>query len=95
MDVHTHDWPNTEATALFMTAVCDIRTKVPYATARGIAFEGRDANDGSWHGFPIPWESVPASIKNAWIACGAVKKRETKVEFNKDDIHWALQTDRR
>lgn len=68
-----------------------------YATAEGIAFEARPTADGTWHGFPIPWESVPVTIKNDWLRNGVVNSRQTKryFHFDKNDIHWAMATDDR
>ena len=68
-----------------------------YATAEGVAFEAKPTADRTWHGFPIPWESVPVAIKNNWLRSGAVKSRQTKkyFRFDKNDIHWAMITDDR
>lgn len=96
-DVHEHDWSSTQAAVLFAAACVDAVTGRRYATASGIAFEAKPTGDGSWHGYPIPWESVPAKIKNDWLASGAVTRRQTKhfLRFEKSDIHWALKTDTR
>lgn len=96
-DVHTHDWPATRAAELFGAGQIDPASGHRYATADGIAFEAKPTADGSWHGYPIPWESVPATIKNDWLASGAVTRRQTKdfLRFEKSDIHWAMKTDNR
>jgi hypothetical protein len=92
-DVHTHDWEQTRAARLFAGATEDEASGRRYATAEGIAFEAKSTADGSWHGFPIPWESVPVEIKNSWLRSNAVSRRDLKkfFRFNKDDIHWAMQ----
>jgi len=94
-DVRGHDWRQTRAASLFAEASVDKASGRRYATAKGIAFEARSSGDGSWHGFPIPWESVPVGIKNSWLGSNAVTRRDLKrfFRFNKDDIHWAMQTD--
>ena len=94
-DVRAHDWTKTRAAALFADARVDEAGGRRYATAEGIAFEAKSTADGSWHGFPIPWESVPVGIKNSWLRSKAVSRRNLKrfFRFNKDDIHWAMQTD--
>lgn len=89
-----HPWKETEAHRLFDEAILgdgDSR----FATARGIAFEARPTGDGTWHGFPIPWESVPAPILKRWKQAGKVTAREIRVykPRNMDDIHWALGSD--
>ncbi|MBV9786276.1 MAG: hypothetical protein JO264_20940 [Acidisphaera sp.] len=94
-DVHAHDWKETPAAVLFAEAKIDEVSGRRYATARGIAFEAKSTADGSWHGYPISWENVPVAIKNGWLKSGAVSKRDVKkfLRFDKDDIHWAMQTD--
>ena len=94
-DVHTHDWEQTRAAGLFAEATVDEDSGRRYATAEGIAFEAKSTADGSWHGFPIPWESVPVGIKSSWLRNNVVAKRDLKksFQFNKDDIHWAMQRD--
>ena len=96
-DVNTHDWESTQAARLFATAHLDNATGRRYACKNGIAFEARPSSDGSWHGYPIPWESVPPKIKDEWLAAGKVKRRELKKhsQFERNDIHWALKTDDR
>src|ERR1700722_2083983 len=73
-DPHAHDWAATRAAELFAGAVVDQASGRRYATAEGIAFEAKPTADGTWHGFPICWESVPVAIKNDWLRSGAVKK---------------------
>lgn len=92
-DMHRHDWAGTEASKLFDRAV-------PYggrrfATARGLAFEAKPTADGTWHGFPIPWESVPPSLTEAWLEKGLVDRRMTRMfrNFEQNDIYWPLRTD--
>jgi hypothetical protein len=96
-DVHAHDWARTEASELFSTSCVDGATGRRYASKRGIAFEAKSTADGTWHGYPIPWESVPAAIKDKWLADGVVTRRQTRAffKFEKGDIHWALKTDDR
>lgn len=68
-----------------------------YATARGVAFEAKATQDGTWHGYPIPWEKVPAKILHGWMEAKKANRRDVKkfLAFSKDDIHWALETDDR
>jgi len=94
-DVYAHDWGTTEAAKLFAAAVIDPSSQKRYATAKGIAFEARPTNDGTWHGFPIPWESVPPSIKNEWLDNGGVSRQAVKKYMRVDqaDISWAMETE--
>lgn len=94
-DVCVHNWAETAAAALFDNADCH-GPKRRYATAQGIAFEAKPSADGTWHGYPIPWEHVPVKIKDEWVDKGLVSGRQIKryMKFEKGDIHWALQTDR-
>ena len=66
-----------------------------YATLNGIAFEAKSSADGTWHGFPIPWEDVPADIKDNWHDQKFVSKSDLKryMTFPKGNIEWALETD--
>lgn len=93
-DPFTHDWSQTAAHRLFQDA-----TPHPdglqrcYATERSIAFEAKPSNDGTWHGYPIPWESVPSAIVDQWLAEGTISKRDVKKYWSRtrDDTHWALE----
>lgn len=90
-------WAATEANALFAGARIDQATGRRFATARGIAFEAKNSADGTWHGFPVPWESVPARIKDEWRKRRLVTRRQLNASLSvgKGDIHWALKTDDR
>jgi hypothetical protein len=93
--MHAHDWPATRAAALFSEAEPPDGVDRRYATAAGIAFEAKPSNDGTWHGYPIPWEHVPTDIRKRWLSKKSVLASQIKKyqSFAKDDIHWALQTD--
>ena len=65
-----------------------------YATRRGIAFVAVPTNDGTWHGYPIPWEDVPLDIKRTFIEHGTVTIRAIRRQrVDKGDIRWALDSD--
>ena len=38
-----------------------------WATMRGIAFAAQETHDGTWHGYPEPWNKVPADLKDRWL----------------------------
>ena len=94
-DPFDHDWPDTEAYRLLATSVQLSGRERRYATARGIAFEAKPTNDGTWHGYPIPWESVPPEILNQWIGSGTVTRRDIRKHWRKDknDTGWAIGED--
>lgn len=94
-DMHAHDWLATHASTLFAEARIDPQSGRRFATQNGIAFEAKPTADGTWHGYPVPWESVPPDIKDAWIDLGMVTRKQLRVfkRFEKTDIHWALTTD--
>jgi hypothetical protein len=94
-DPRAHNWEDTQAQRLFETADRLHGVERCYATAKGIAFEAKPTNDGTWHGYPIPWESVPADIVNKWVDDKKVTRREIKKHWRKenDDLKWALGED--
>lgn len=96
-DVYAHDWAQTQAAVLFAKAEIDQTNKRRYATDHGIAFEAQSTADGSWHGYPIPWEAVPVQIKNKWLRDKSISKRDLRkfCRFDKNEIHWAMQEDTR
>lgn len=91
-DPFAHDLNATEAQQLFESADADDSGRRCYATARGIAFEAKPTEDGSWHGYPVPWEAVPHKLQHQWIKAGKVTAREIKKHFRKDhgDLDWAI-----
>jgi len=95
-DPYQHPWPETEASRLFATsATAPDGAERRYATSRGIAFEAKPSNDGTWHGYPIPWESVPDTIVDQWVANGTIVRRTMKRHWHHpaSNIHWALDSD--
>lgn len=96
-NVHVHDWGATEAAAMFSAAEATGKQKQRFATRHGIAFIAQPTPDGTWHGYPVPWEHVPAEVRQKWLKGGEVSLRQIKkyFRFEKSDIHWALKTDDR
>ena len=64
-----------------------------YATRRNIAFVAVPSGDGTWHGFPLPWQDVPRNVRNAFVRAGRVTLRETRRTVDRGDIRWALGSD--
>ena len=97
-DPFKHDWSKTEAHELFDSAVPHPGGEERrYATKNGIAFEAKPTNDGKWHGYPIPWKSVPETIVDRWLGSGDVTNKQIKLHrnYSKDNILWALESDLR
>ncbi len=94
-DMFAHPWGETEAARLFASAFVHAGTGRRYATSRGIAFEAKPTDDGTWHGYPIPWEQVPDQVRRQWLAEKLVTGRQIKkfLSFDKRDIEWPLVTD--
>lgn len=91
-----HEWEATIAAQLLASSLVDPEgSGKRYATARGMAFVAHDTQDGTWHGYPIPWNDVPAELKDIWAGSGQVTRRHLKTygEFARGDIDWALGSD--
>ena len=94
-DPFVHRWEETEAHRMFGEAVDSTDGRRRFATARGIAFEAKLTADGTWHGYPVPWESVPALIVDNWRKTGKVSKRDLRLHgpTQAGDLYWALSSD--
>ncbi|MDR3440130.1 hypothetical protein [Telmatospirillum sp.] len=92
-DTDRHAWNRTKAHALFVEAF--ERDGRRWSTAGGIAFTALRSADGTWHGFPIPWDEVPEDVQHHLLEKGDVTRREIKrwKSFDRHDIRWALKSD--
>ena len=86
-----HPWEETQAQAMLAESVLVKRRR--YATRGGIAFEAVCSGDGTWHGYPVPWQDVPRNVRDAFVAEGRVTRRETRRVVDRSDIRWALGSD--
>ena len=90
-DAYDHPWEETQAHAMLAESVlADDRR---YATRRGIAFVAVRSGDGTWHGYPVPWQDVPRRVQDGFIRDGLVTPRQTRQTVDKADIRWALGSD--
>lgn len=91
-DPFAHNWEATQAHQLFERAVSHEGGR-RFATAQGIAFEAKRTGDGTWHGFPVPWEAVPPEIVQKWKEDGDVTRRQITRYWKKDpdDLQWAIE----
>ena len=87
-----HRWEETEAQAMLAESVLAADGR-RYATRRGIAFAAVSSGDGTWHGYPVPWQDVPRKILNAFVRKRRVTRRQTRQRVDSADIHWALGSD--
>ena len=85
-DPFTHSWDRTEAHKLFKESIPSADGRRRFATSNGIAFEAKPTGDGTWHGYPIPWEMVPAEIVTKWVDGEKVTRRQVKKFWRKDQI---------
>lgn len=95
-NVHAHPWDHTQADAIFQKSEADPDgSEKRYATANGIAFVGQLSGDGTWHGYPEPWQKVPAELKENWLTVGRVSAAQLRQykEFPRTNIRWALESD--
>jgi hypothetical protein len=95
-DPFDHLWEDTVAHKMFNESELDPDgSGKRYATMNGIAFTARETRDGTWHGYPEPWNNVPARLKDRWLDDGkvtAVSLRRYK-DFPRGNIRWALESD--
>ena len=66
-----------------------------YAVEGGIAFVALPSSDGTWHGYPVPWHDVPASIQDQLIEKGQATRLQIRRQRRIDthDVGWALSSD--
>jgi hypothetical protein len=57
-----------------------VEGKQRYAVDQGRAFcaQQHDAAKNRWHGYPIGWRDVPASVRQQLLKSGAVTSRDMK-----------------
>ena len=53
-----------------------------YAVHEGRAYCAQRHGDDSWHGYPVGWVEVPASLRRAWIKAGRLQRRDVKRRWN-------------
>jgi hypothetical protein len=61
----------------------------------GIAFAAQETGDGTWHGYPEPWNKVPAALKDKWLEERKVTTKALKLymDFPQGHVRWALDSD--
>jgi hypothetical protein len=95
-DVNDYRWNQSDAHRLFEASeLCPEGTGNRFATERGIAFKAVPTNDGTWHGYPVPWQDVPAELKERWLERRSVTRRELirNLDHAPHEIFWAMESD--
>ena len=89
-----HPWRRTKAHHLLETSM-EGEDGRRYATERGVAFVALPSNDGTWHGFPVAWDEVPAHVQDRLVKSGQVTRRQMRHyrRLDRRDIEWALSSD--
>lgn len=75
-DMFAHAWQLTRAQELLDTCVTDVRSRRRLTTGGGVAFEVKATNDGTFHGYPVPWDKVPSWLQRHWRGEGRVSRRQ-------------------
>ena len=92
-DPDGHPWEETQAQAMLAESVLADDRRRRYATRKGIAFVAVRSGDGTWHGYPVPWQDVPRNVRDAFVRDRRVTRRQTRQAVDKVDIRWALGSD--
>jgi hypothetical protein len=95
-DPFKHPWDKTEAHAMFQESLRDPNgSGKRYATRNGIAFVAQQSGDGTWHGYPEPWNKIPTELKDKWIDEEKVTSADLRryKDFPKDNLKWAFDSD--
>lgn len=92
-DPYLHDWNCTQAQIMLKNSFLSGDKR--YGAGRGIAFCAHPTEDGTWHGYPIPWCKVPSDAVNWLIENGHASKRDIKRQklSPHPSIYWALSAD--
>ena len=91
-----HRWDKTAAHAMFEASLPDpTGSGKRYATRNGIAFVAQETGDGTWHGYPEPWNKVPVELKDRWVDEGKVTFVALKryKDFPRDNLKFDSDAD--
>lgn len=92
-DMFAHDWSLTCAQELLGASVTEVATRRRYTTRNGIAFEVKSTNDGTFHGFPLPWDDVPLWLQRHWLKECRVTRRQIRRYSEGGSDFWAMESD--
>ena len=87
----SHPWERTRAHATLVESILEGGRR--YATGEGIAFVAVPSGDGTWHGYPVPWQDVPRNVRDTFVNENRVTRRQTRRTVDKANIRWALGSD--
>lgn len=91
-DMTMHNWTVTRAQALLEQSVTDITSRRRYTTGGGVAFEIRPTANHTFHGYPLPWDKVPAWLQNYWRRSGRVTKMQIRQYSEVETDRWAMSS---
>lgn len=92
-NIDHHPWSRTRAHEMFEHSISGDDGR-RYATDRGIAFVAIPTNDGTWHGYPLPWVDVPRNVQEHFINSGLVSPRRIRRQaVDQSDRRWALSSE--
>jgi hypothetical protein len=49
-----------------------------FATDQGRAFKGKEHRPGAWHGHPVGWIDVPATVQKQMLDAGLVRRSDVR-----------------
>lgn len=92
-NIDRHPWSRTRAHEMFEHSISGDDGR-RYATDRGIAFVAVPTNDGTWHGYPLPWVDVPRHVQEHFVNSGLVDARRIRRQaVDASDRRWALSSE--
>lgn len=65
-----------EAARMLRNSVIDGKKR--YAHHDGRAYVAQEHQVGCWHGYPVGWVEVPASIRGDWLASKQIRNKDLK-----------------
>jgi hypothetical protein len=65
----------SQATRMLRDSVLDGKKR--YAHHAGKAYVAQE-HQGGWHGYPVGWVEVPASIWLNWLSCRQIRKQDLR-----------------
>lgn len=93
VDIDAHPWQQSTAQELLDGSIDGYDGK-RYATSNGVAFAAQPTNDGTWHGYPLPWNDVPRHVQRQFLEAKLVDRRAIRRQVvGQGDRRWALSSD--
>ncbi len=68
----------TRARELLQSSIVEGKKRYSVDQGRAFCAQQHDAAKNRWHGYPIGWRDVPASVRQQLLKSGAVRPRDMK-----------------